>query len=895
MLPPSAVMMMIHLIKIDVAMKKSVFIIAMMAACSFIACQKEQERKLTPVDEPEKEVVLTTISASAGEAETKTSVDGLQVKWSKNDVIAVADEDENMVDFELQGEGGAASGSFDGDLGGKALGIYAVYPNTTNSAVSGSTVYVDYLNTWSYGKSEVPMYGVNDGTGAYAFHNIGGAIQVSYSHVPAAAKYFYISETHTGGAKKYITGTVIITDLDSTPAVDLSYLDGQSVLIDDVVPDGSGNVTVVVPIPAGTGYNFSVELLDDGFDPIPGSVKNATNKTVAANRITRFPVIEIPKVDVIDRALTGIGAGSGYGDWSGKNGSSSSAVYAGNSAGGKSADNPSLQIRSTNNSGIITTTTGGLAKQVEVFWNSALTIDRTINVYGCQSSYTSTADLFAVETQGNLLGTISFDSSDPSTSNTLSIAGDYPFIGLCSSSGAIYIDQILVSWVTDNRPTLTAPTFSEAEGEIPMGTSVTLSSAESGTIHYTTNGSVPTESSATYSAGIVVNDDVTIKAIAVKDGYKNSPVATVSYTVPVCAAPTFDTLEGSISSGSDVTIVNNEAGSVIYYTTDGSEPDGSSSYGAAGADVVIADITSLTTIKAFSRKAGKKDSSISEATYSISGGPATPLVAPSTITFEPYSSTFTATWESNANATGYEWVISTSSTSAGINLATDPHGSFTVANPAAGGASLSSGTWTLSNTATLSISTRYYFYVLVKGDGSTYSDSGYSSPANKIVPLVITVANVTAGSYSSSETEFTNNSKKFGYVQVMKNGKGSPTNWAASQTTQFKGNSTTPGILYNKDALGTSIKNIRIYLAVNNNAFTLAYGTNTDVSTGSKTRTQYTYNDSFTLTVNHKDGGTLDATVNYYDFDLSSYNVNYFKLTNGSGANYVWKIEVTYQ
>lgn len=766
MLPPSAVMMMIHLIKIDVAMKKSVLIIAMMAACSFIACQKEQERKLTPVDKPEKEIVLTTITASAGEVETKTSVDGLQVKWSKNDVIAVADEDENMVDFELQGEGGVASGSFNGDLGGKALGTYAVYPNTTNSAISGSTVYVDYLDTWSYGKSEVPMYGVNDGTGTYSFHNIGGAIQISYSHVPAAAKYFYITETHTGGAEKYITGTVLITDLDSTPAVDLSYLDGQSVLIDDVVPDGSGNVTVVVPIPAATGYNFSVELLDDGLDPIPGSVKNATNKTVAANRITRFPVIEIPKVDVIDRALTGIGEGSGYGSWSGKNGSSSSAVYAGNSAGGKAADNPSIQIRSTNNSGIITTTTGGLARQVEVFWNSALTIDRTINVYGRQSSYTSTADLFAVETQGVLLGAISFDSSDPSTSNTLSIAGDYPFIGLCSSSGAIYIDQILVSWVTDNRPSLTAPTFSEAEGEIPMGTTVTLSSAESGTIHYTTNGSAPTESSATYSAGIIVNDDVTIKAIAIKDGYKNSPVATVSYTVPVCAAPSFDTPEGSISSGSDVTIVNNEAGSVIYYTTDGSEPDGSSSYGAAGADVVIADITSLTTIKAFSRKSGLKDSAVAEATYNISGV-VTPLDEPSSVAITAISATgFTATWTNNTNATGYSWMLSTSSTAPAStsDASVKAYGTFTTASPGGSGASLTSSTWTLTKTS-LSLSGKYYFYVKAGGDDSTYSDSGYSSDSKILIILNLSsnIFGLTAGtSFGSTNDASTEISKTVG-------------------------------------------------------------------------------------------------------------------------------------
>ena len=61
---------------------------------------------------------------------------------------------------------------------------------------------------------------------------------------------------------------------------------------------------------------------------------------------------------------------------------------------------------------------------------------------------------------------------------------------------------------------------------------MTISTETTGaTIHYTTNGDTPTTSSSTYSSAITINNDMTIKAIAVKNGYINSEVASATYTV----------------------------------------------------------------------------------------------------------------------------------------------------------------------------------------------------------------------------------------------------------------------------------------------------------------------------------------------------------------------------
>ena len=86
--------------------------------------------------------------------------------------------------------------------------------------------------------------------------------------------------------------------------------------------------------------------------------------------------------------------------------------------------------------------------------------------------------------------------------------------------------------VEDNRPTVATPTFSPNGGTFTSAQNVTISCATSGaTIHYTTDNSTPTASSATYSGAISVTATTTIKAIAVKSGMQDSAVASATYTI----------------------------------------------------------------------------------------------------------------------------------------------------------------------------------------------------------------------------------------------------------------------------------------------------------------------------------------------------------------------------
>lgn len=158
--------------------------------------------------------------------------------------------------------------------------------------------------------------------------------------------------------------------------------------------------------------------------------------------------------DVLTRATTGI-TETTYSEWSGKT-LTSDAVYAGQSAGG----NTSIQLRSdNNNSGIVTTASGGKVTKVTVEWNSKTKSDRTLNVYGKNTPYSAATDLYG-DNAGTLLGTIV-----RGTSTELTVTGDYAYIGLRSASNAMYLTSVSVTWSAGGASTTyyTTSTCSEPE------------------------------------------------------------------------------------------------------------------------------------------------------------------------------------------------------------------------------------------------------------------------------------------------------------------------------------------------------------------------------------------------------------------------------------------------
>lgn len=133
------------------------------------------------------------------------------------------------------------------------------------------------------------------------------------------------------------------------------------------------------------------------------------------------------------------GEANSYKDFSGVT-KTSGAVYAGNSAN----KNGSIQLRSDkSNSGIVATTSGGRISQIIITWDNSTANARQIDVYGNTNPYTSAAELYETSgntNQGELIGSLAKGET------TLTIEGNYPYVGIRSNDGALYIKDITFVW-----------------------------------------------------------------------------------------------------------------------------------------------------------------------------------------------------------------------------------------------------------------------------------------------------------------------------------------------------------------------------------------------------------------------------------------------------------------
>ena len=210
---------------------------------------------------------------------------------------------------------------------------------------------------------------------------------------------------------------------------------GESITAEDItVKDDRDNV---LPFTfEDDGYAFTYE------DSLPnGAIKSKSFSVTVGGEPYSFDVsvkrasYVAPVQDQITRSLTGA-TDQNYKTWSGKT-LDSGAVYAGNNAGQYSA----IQLRSSNsNSGIVMTEASASSPTaVTVAWNSNTSKGRTINIYGKNVPYTAATDLYSSGTQGTQLGSIAKGST------TLMIS-EYRYIGIRSSSGALYLDSITIDF-----------------------------------------------------------------------------------------------------------------------------------------------------------------------------------------------------------------------------------------------------------------------------------------------------------------------------------------------------------------------------------------------------------------------------------------------------------------
>lgn len=171
--------------------------------------------------------------------------------------------------------------------------------------------------------------------------------------------------------------------------------------------------------------------------------------------------------------------------------------------------------------------------------------------------------------------------------------------------------------VNPPTPTVETPIIDPNGGNFTTDITVTISTETTGaTIRYTTNGTEPSESSNTYNQPLTLSETTTLKAKAFKESYTASATATAQFTKVdppepgTVSNPVITPNGGEFTTSISVTIETETQGAEIYYTTNGQDPNESSTlYNRA------IEIVETATLKAKAFKNGMNPSSVVSATF----------------------------------------------------------------------------------------------------------------------------------------------------------------------------------------------------------------------------------------------------------------------------------------
>ena len=242
--------------------------------------------------------------------------------------------------------------------------------------------------------------------------------------------------------------TVTASYFNSDPSLSYELVSGgtsiSSVEIGSFVSH-QATVTIVASSTPGT----AVVRIKDSANPtsyyaditinVAASAKSIVENTLTTRSTLSYRYSRSGTTDTLTCASIASTVGNVYGDWSDREGDASSAVYAGNTYGGNET---AIQMNNSNNaSGIVTTTSGGVsARNITVVWGNSTANGRTVDIYGKNTAYESSADLYDGEKQGTKIGSLV-----KGTSTTIDFSG-YSYIGLRPTNGAVYFESIKVLW-----------------------------------------------------------------------------------------------------------------------------------------------------------------------------------------------------------------------------------------------------------------------------------------------------------------------------------------------------------------------------------------------------------------------------------------------------------------
>lgn len=540
------------------------FFAAAVAALGLASCAKE----VAPVETPKDNLVTVHFGATAGiEGATKATLTPNEQEtlftsaWENGDVLSVEY-------ISPEGNNQTVTGTWTGS-GFKAEGLpnetgawdyTACYPvpdskdshidfgaNRTQNGNSYNSIYDVMIGNKSTKNSAAGkdddesdiVFNMDRKTAVVYFHLTGGpadedlvSATLSVEDGFIASQYAYIS--NFAFAPTEDLKEITITFPENAPKA------SNFQLWYNVLPTTYKKMTLTVET---TGHTMTISRTAE--DMYINGKLYKVSKEIPANKWVKKGG-ETPKPTVIEDVLTAdkfTATGTTYKAFTGVK-ATSSAVYAGSTA---KTDKGAIQLRSSKSTdGIVTTTSGGSATRISVVWNEDTT-KGTIDIYGKSTAYKAASDLYATQEgdPGTKIGSIICG-----TSTELVIEGDYPYIGIRSKSGALYLNSITITWGNAKTALKTPANLAVSEAKVVSWDAVSGAASYEVTIGEKTF----TSKTTSYDAAAIADDYYDVSVVAVpsdKDNYKNSAAATLNgakFGTPTLATPTLK--EGVIDGAS---------------------------------------------------------------------------------------------------------------------------------------------------------------------------------------------------------------------------------------------------------------------------------------------------------------------------------------------------------
>lgn len=459
-------------------MKKNLFrIIGLgIAAVAMLASCSKSEEVINPINEDAFQMVVST-----GDPSTKTIIDDIGggkygVLWQAGDKLAVYEVGNGTVQGRTESTplaSGGATAQFQFAFSGSPSAPYDytfVYPAAALSLESTKYLVSLPATQTFVANSFDPAADVLISEHIHSESTRPDNINARFVRLGGTARMTIKAPTTTETIQKIIFST---TDVDIAGKFELNPATGE---LSDAMAEGFKSITLT-PASATTftgevvvWFRLAEVTLTDNFTVSVTTDKKTYTKTLYLNtlgrqlpfqnsKLTNFGIdlretggVDNIKEDVINAGFTGVPSYV-YETWSGKNGTSTAAVYAGNS---NTQTTGYIGLRKNNsNSGIVSTSSGGMLKAVTLsVYSDHDTYSRTIDVYAKTSPYSSAEDLYNSETAGTLIGSVTSPAKQVTT-ETIEIPAGYTYVGIRSNDYTSYLVEARIAWEGQALPEVT--------------------------------------------------------------------------------------------------------------------------------------------------------------------------------------------------------------------------------------------------------------------------------------------------------------------------------------------------------------------------------------------------------------------------------------------------------